>query len=164
MRRMPSFDIVSRTDLQEVDNAVNGVRREIAQRFDFKGSRCAVERKEGVLTLLADDDFKLRQMRDLLNAYCARRKIDLRALDFREPESAAGGSLRQAVAVRQGVDQEAARAIVKKVKAAKMKVQVAVQGDRLRVSGKKRDDLQAAISLCRALNLPLALQFENMRD
>lgn len=161
---MPSFDIVSRTDLQEVDNAMNGARREIAQRFDFKGTRCAIDRKEGVITLLADDDFRLRQMRDLMGGWLARRKVDARALDFGEPEAASGGALRQTVVVKQGVDADAAREIVKKVKAAKMKVQVAVQGDRLRVSGKKRDDLQAVIALCRGLNLPLALRFENMRD
>ena len=161
---MPSFDIVSRTDLQEVDNAMNGARREIAQRFDFKGTRCAIDRKEGVITLLADDDFRLRQMRDLMGGWLARRKVDARALDFGEPEAASGGALRQTVVVKQGVDADAARKIVKKVKAAKMKVQVAVQGDRLRVSGKKRDDLQAVIALCRGLNLPLALRFENMRD
>lgn len=161
---MPSFDIVSRTDLQEVDNAINGVRREIAQRFDFKGSKCTLERMEAVITLMADDDFKLRQMHDLVNTHFTRRKVDLRALDFREPESAAGGALRQAIHVQQGVDQDTARAIVKKVKTAKMKVQVAIQGDQLRVSGKKRDDLQAVISLCKGLNLKLALQYENMRD
>ena len=161
---MPSFDIVSRTDLQEVDNAMNGARREIAQRFDFKGTRCAIDRKEGVITLLADDDFRLRQMRDLMGGWLARRKVDARALDFGEPEAASGGALRQTVVVKQGVYADAAREIVKKVKAAKMKVQVAVQGDRLRVSGKKRDDLQAVIALCRGLNLPLALRFENMRD
>lgn len=161
---MPSFDIVSRTDLQEVDNAMNGARREIAQHFDFKGTRCAIDRKEGVITLLADDDFRLRQMRDLMGGWLARRKVDARALDFGEPEAASGGALRQTVVVKQGVDADAAREIVKKVKAAKMKVQVAVQGDRLRVSGKKRDDLQAVIALCRGLNLPLALRFENMRD
>ena len=102
---MPSFDIVSRTDLQEVDNAINGVRREITQRFDFKGSKCALERKEEVITLLADDDFKLRQMHDLVNTYFTRRKVDLRALDFKEPESASGGALRQTLIVQQGVDQ-----------------------------------------------------------
>ncbi len=161
---MPSFDIVSRTDLQEVDNAINGVRREIAQRFDFKGSKCALDRKDTEVTLLADDDFKLRQMHDLVHTHLTRRKVDLRALDFKDPESAAGGALRQAILVKQGVDQDSAREIVKKVKATKMKVQVAIQGDQLRVSGKKRDDLQQVISLCRELDLKLALQFENMRD
>ena len=161
---MPSFDIVSRTDLQEVDNAINGVRREITQRFDFKGSRCALERKEEVITLLADDDFKLRQMHDLVNTHFTRRKVDMRALEFKEPESASGGALRQTLLVKQGVDQDAAREIVKRVKATKLKVQVAIQGNQLRVSGKKRDDLQEVMSLCRELNLKLALQFENMRD
>ena len=147
---MPSFDIVSRTDLPEVDNALNAMRREIDQRFDFKGSNCSIERDDTELTILADDDLKLRQMHELLKGHLTRRKVDSGALDFKEPEKAAGQSVRQK--------------IVKEIKAAKMRVQVAIQGDELRVSGKKRDDLQAAMQTVKAMKLDLPLQYVNFRD
>ncbi len=161
---MPSFDIVSRTDLPEVDNAINAMRREIDQRFDFKGSSCSIERDEALLTILADDDLKLRQMHELLKGHLTRRKVDAGALDFQEPEKAAGQSVRQKVVVRQGVPSELSKKIVKEIKAAKMKVQVAIQGDELRVTGKKRDDLQAAIQTVKGMKLDLPLQYVNFRD
>ena len=113
---MPSFDIVSKTDLAEVDNAVQGVVREIGTRFDFKGSKCSVERKETLITMLADDDMKLRQMQELLRGYIVRRKLDAAALDFKEPQKASGNALRQEVAVKQGIDQTLAKRIVKDIK------------------------------------------------
>jgi uncharacterized protein YajQ (UPF0234 family) len=155
---MPSFDIVSKTDLAELDNALNGMSREIATRFDFKGSRCAVERKENLITMLADDDMKLRQMQELLRGYLARRKLDPGCLEMREPEKASGNALRQQVVVKQGIDQTLAKRIVKAIKDAKLKVQAAIQGDELRVTGKKRDDLQAAIQLVRGLGIEQPLQ------
>ena len=161
---MPSFDIVSRTDLPEVDNAINAMRREIDQRFDFKGSNCSIERDDAMLTILADDDLKLRQMHELLKGHLTRRKVDAGALDFQEPEKAAGQSVRQKVVVRQGVPSELSKKIVKEIKAAKMKVQVAIQGDELRVTGKKRDDLQAAIQTVKGMKLDLPLQYVNFRD
>ena len=161
---MASFDIVSRTDLPEVDNALNAMRREIDQRFDFKGSNCSIERDEAVLTILADDDLKLRQMHELLKAHLTRRKVDAGALAFNEPEKAAGQSVRQKVEVRQGLPQELSKKIVKEIKAAKLKVQVAIQGDELRVTGKKRDDLQSAIQAVKAMKLDLPLQYVNFRD
>ena len=161
---MPSFDIVSRTDLQEVENAVQGIRREIGQRFDFKGSKCSIERKEGELLLLADDDFKLKQMHDLLTTYLARRKVDARSLDYGKPEEASGGSLRQTIKIKNGIDQETAKSISKSIRDSKLKVQAAIQGEELRVSGKKKDDLQAAIALCKEMKLSLPLQFVNFRD
>lgn len=161
---MPSFDIVSRTDLQEVENAVQGIRREIGQRFDFKGSKCAIERKEQELILLADDDFKLKQMHDLLATYLARRKVDARALEYGKPEEASGGALRQTVKIRNGIDQETAKSISKAIRDSKLKVQAAIQGDELRVSGKKKDDLQAVITLCREMKVDLPLQYVNFRD
>ena len=161
---MPSFDIVSRTELTEVDNALNAMRREIEQRFDFKGSKCAIERDDALLTILADDDLKLRQMHELLKGHLTRRKVDAGALEFKDPEKAAGQSVRQKVVVRQGVPQELSKRIVKEIKAGKMKVQVAIQGDELRVTGKKRDDLQAAIQAVKAMKLDLPLQYVNFRD
>jgi uncharacterized protein YajQ (UPF0234 family) len=161
---MPSFDIVSKTDLAEVDNALNGLRREIGTRFDFKNSKCSIERQENLLTMLADDDMKLRQMQELLKTYLVRRKLDAGALEFKDPEKAAGNALRQLVTVKQGIDQTIARRIVKAIKDGKLKVQAAIQGDELRISGKKRDDLQTAIALVKGLKIEQPLQYVNFRE
>jgi cyclic-di-GMP-binding protein len=161
---MPSFDIVSRTDLAEIDNALNNLRREITQRFDFKGSKSSIERKDAELTINADDDMKLRQLQELLKGHLTRRHVDAGVLDFKEPEKAAGASLRQSVRIRQGIEQDLARKVVKAIKDSKMKVQVAIQGDELRVTGKKRDDLQGAIQLVKGLDLGMPLQYVNFRD
>jgi cyclic-di-GMP-binding protein len=161
---MPSFDIVSKTDLAEIDNALQGMMREIATRFDFKGSKCTIERKDAELTINADDDLKLRQMHELLKGYVTRRKLDAGALEFKPPEKASGNTLRQTVLVKQGIDATLAKRIVKEIKDAKLKVQASIQGDELRVSGKKRDDLQAAIQLVRGLKIEQPLQYVNFRD
>jgi uncharacterized protein YajQ (UPF0234 family) len=161
---MPSFDVVSRTDLQEVSNAVQGAMREIGTRFDFKGSACEIEQSDETLTIRADDALKLKQVQELLRAHLARRKVDAGAFDFAEPEKASGASLRQTVTVKQGIERDLAQRIVKEVKKAKLKVQVAIQGDELRVSGKKRDDLQGAIALIKGLKIEHPLQYVNMRD
>ncbi len=161
---MPSFDIVSKTDLAEVDNALDGIRREIAQRFDFKGSKCTIERKENDITLLADDEPKLKQMQDLMKVYFTRRNVDPKALDFKTQERAAGDALRQVVTVKQGIDRELGKTLTKEIKDSKIKVQVSIQGDELRVTGKKRDDLQEAIALVQKLPVDLPLQYVNFRD
>lgn len=161
---MPSFDIVSKLDLAEVDNALAGLSREIATRFDFKDSKSSVTHEKGTLTILADDELKLRQVQELLRMHMVRRKVDPGALDFKTPEKAAGQSVRQTVALRQGIDQELSKSIVRAIKDAKLKVQTAIQGDELRVTGKKRDDLQAAIALVRGLKLEQPLQYVNFRD
>ncbi len=161
---MPSFDIVSKTDLAEVDNALQNMRREIETRYDFKGAKCSIERKESELTILADDDLKLKQMHELLQAHLARRKIDHGVLDYKEPQKAAGQSVRQVVVVKSGIDKELAKTIVKDLKSAKLKVQVAIQGDELRVTGKQRDDLQDAIQHVKGMKVELPLQFVNFRD
>jgi len=161
---MPSFDIVSETDLAEVDNAIQGVMREIGTRFDFKGSKCTVERKEALITLLADDDMKLRQMQELLRGYMVRRKLEASALEFKDPQTASGNTLRQEVNIKQGIDQTLAKRIVKEIKDSKLKVQVSIQGDELRVTGKSRDDLQNAMALVRRGGYDLPLQFTNFRD
>lgn len=161
---MASFDIVSKTDLAEVDNAVNGVKRELENRYDFKGSKVEIEHKEGEITILADDDYKLKTMQEMLKANFVRRKLEASALDFQKEEAAAGQALRQKVKVKQGVDQDTAKQIVKHIKDAKMKVQASIRGDEVRVDGKKRDDLQEAIALVRGMTLSLPLQFINFRD
>ena len=161
---MPSFDIVSRTELPEVDNAVNSAMREIDTRYDFKGSSCSIERKEDSLLIVADDDMKLRQVQELLRGHLAKRKVDGGAFDFQEAEKAGGNTIRQAVIIKQGVERELAQKLVKAVKQAKMKVQVAIQGDELRVTGKKRDDLQQAIALVKDLKIEQPLQYVNFRD
>jgi len=161
---MPSFDVVSRLDLAEVDNAIAGIDREIGTRFDFKGSKCSVKRDEGAITLVADDDLKLKQLHELLKVHLTRRRVDPASLDFKTPEKASGNTVRQTVALRQGIDSELARRLVREVKDSKLKVQVAIQGDELRVSGKKRDDLQAAITVMRDLKIEQPLQYLNFRD
>ena len=161
---MPSFDIVSRLDLAEVDNALAGIAREIATRYDFKDSKSAVTREEGAITVLADDELKLKQLHELLKVHLTRRKVDAGALDFKPAEKASGNMMRQTVALRQGIDRELAKQIVTAIKQAKLKVQTAIQGDELRVTGKKRDDLQEAIALIRGLKIEQPLQYENFRD
>ena len=161
---MPTFDIVCKTDLMEMDNAINGVNRETKQRFDLKGSKCEVQRQEILLTIVADDDMKLRQMQDLILNYAARRKIDMRSLDFQTPQDASGGSLRQPVVIKQGINQELSKKIMKAIRGSKIKVQVTQQGQELRVSGNKRDDLQATIQFVKELDLDEPLDYVNFRD
>lgn len=161
---MPSFDIVSKTDLAEVDNALDNIVREIDTRFDFKGSKCSISRKDETLTLLADDQLKLNQMHELLKTHLTRRKVDAAALEYKDPEKASGDTLRQTIIVRQGVEKDLAKKLVKELKDSKLKVQVSIQGDSLRVTGKKRDDLQEAIQFVRGLKVDMPLQYENFRD
>ena len=161
---MPSFDIVSKTDLAEAKNAIDNVTREMETRYDFKGSKSKVAIADAVITIDADDDLKLRQVHELIKAHMTRRKIDAGVLDFRTPEKAAGQAVRQQVAIRQGIDTDTAKKIVKDIKAAKLKVQAAIQGDELRITGKKRDDLQAAIAHVKGLKIELPLQYVNFRD
>jgi cyclic-di-GMP-binding protein len=161
---MPSFDIVSRVDLAEVDNAIAGITREVATRFDFKGSKCTIARNEGEIALAADDELKLKQMHELLKVHLTRRKVEAAALDYKPPQKAAGNTLRQTILLRQGIDADLARRLVREIKDSKLKVQVAVQGGELRVSGKKRDDLQAAIALVRGLSIEQPLQYLNFRE
>ena len=161
---MPSFDIVSRVDIAEVDNAIAGIGREIATRFDFKGSKCTIERKEGELQLVADDDLKLKQMHELLKVHLTRRKVEAGALDFKPPEKGSGNTMRQTIVLRQGVDANLGKQLVRELKDSKLKVQVSLQGSEVRVTGKKRDDLQAAIGLVRGLKIEQPLQYVNLRE
>ena len=161
---MPSFDIVSRTEMTEVDNAVQGAMREIGTRYDFKGSDSSIERNDETLLIKTEDDLKLKQVQELLRGHMAKRKVDVGVLDFKEPEKAFGNSLRQTVLVKQGIERDLAQKIVKTIKGSKVKVQGAIQGDELRVSGKKRDDLQAAIALIKESKIDQPLQYINFRD
>jgi cyclic-di-GMP-binding protein len=161
---MPSFDIVSRLDMAEVDNALAGLTREITTRYDFKDSKSSVTRQESDLLILADDELKLCQLHELLKMHLTRRKVDAGALEFKPAEKASGNMQRQTVVLKQGVDRELAKRLVRELKDSGLKVQAAVQGEELRVTGKKRDDLQAAIALLRGLKIEQPLQYVNFRD
>ncbi len=161
---MPSFDIVSEVDWNEVRNAVNQANREIGTRYDFKGSDARVEEADPLLTLHADDRFKVGQVLDVLLLKLSRRGVDVAALDKSEPKSSPTGKSVQEVRVQQGIDTDRARKIVKIVKGGKYKVQAAIQGEQVRVTGKKRDDLQEVIAFLREQDLGLPLQFTNFRD
>ena len=162
---MPSFDIVSETDLQEVDNAIHQVVKEIGTRYDFKGSKSKVVRKEAEITLHADDEYKREQVVELLREKLVRRKVDIRVLSFGTVEAASGGMVRQVITVRQGIEAALARQLVKLIKTSKIKVQTAIQGTELRVTGKKRDALQGVITLLKGEpTVEMPLQFTNFRE
>lgn len=160
-----SFDIVSQVDLQEVDNAVNQALKEIATRYDFKGSKSKIEfdRANKKIVLLADDDMKLRALKDILSMRCAKRNISVKSLKFGTEEKALGGAIRQEVEVIQGIPADKAKEIVRIIKEGKFKVQAAIQNEQIRVSGKDKDDLQAVIHILRESKVDLALQFVNYR-
>ena len=161
---MPSFDIVSEVDMQEVRNAVDQANREITNRFDFKGSDARVEQSEGQLSVFADDEFKIGQARDILQLKLTKRNVDIACLELGEVQIIGGNKARQDIAVRQGLDTELAKKIVRLIKDQKLKVQASIQGEQVRVTGKKRDDLQVAIALLRQQKLDLPLQYINFRD
>ena len=161
---MPSFDIVSKTDMTSVDNALQGVIKEMQVRYDFKGSKSEVSKTDETITILADDDLKRRQVEELLVTHLTRKGVDTKALEFGKLEQAAGNMVRQIITVKQGLQRDVAQKIVKAIKSSKLKTQAAVQGDEIRVSGKKRDDLQATMAMIKELDVDLPLQFENFRD
>jgi uncharacterized protein YajQ (UPF0234 family) len=161
---MPSFDIVSEVNQQEVKNAVEQVNKEITNRYDFKGSDARVEQKELVLTVFADDDFKLGQVMDVLRTRLAKRNVDVRALDPGAVEKISGDKVKRPVTVKVGVPQEKGKQIQRLIKDAKLKVQASIQGDAVRVSGAKKDDLQSAIQLVRTSVTDIPIQFSNFRD
>ncbi|MFZ5646298.1 MAG: YajQ family cyclic di-GMP-binding protein [Bacillota bacterium] len=163
MSKENSFDIVSRVDLQEIDNALNQVMKEIRSRFDFKGSKSNVEYSEGRIIIHADDDFKLKSVIDIMESKMVKRGINLKALRYGKVEKAAGDTVRQKVDVVQGVDKDLARDIIKLVKDTKLKVQASFQNDQVRVSGKNRDDLQQVIRVIKERDWEIPLQFVNMR-
>lgn len=161
---MASFDIVSRVELQEVDNAVNMTRKAILTRFDFRGSKTEItlDKKERKVHILTEDEMKMRSIQDVLLEHFARRKVDVKCLEAKEIQMASHGMVQREIAIKEGVDPETARTIVKLVKEQKLKVQAAIQENQVRVSAKKIDDLQAVIQAVRGAKLPIALQFVNM--
>jgi cyclic-di-GMP-binding protein len=161
---MPSFDIVSEVNKVEVHNAVDQANKEVGTRFDFKGSDARIEPKENVLTLYADDDFKLSQVTDILTAKLTKRGVDIRSLKYGDVEKVSGNKVKQAITVREGVEQELAKKIVRVIKDSKMKVQASIQGEAVRVSGTKRDELQNAIALVKKSITDFPLQYQNFRD
>ena len=160
---MPSFDVVSDFDSHEASNAVDQANREVNTRFDFKGTGSKYELDETVVTLTTQSDFQLKQMVDILHLKLTKRGVDIACLEEQEPEFS-GNEARQRLVLRRGIDTDRARKLVKQIKGAKLKVQAAIQGDKLRVSGKKRDDLQAVIRLLKETEIGLPLQYENFRD
>ncbi len=160
-----SFDIVSEADLQEVDNAVNQAKKEMAQRFDFKGSKSSIEynRAEKKITLVGDDDFKLNSVRDMLANKLAKRAVSIKFLTFKDPERVFGGCLQQAVELAAGIPQDKAKELVKIIKGLGLKVQAQIEGEKVRVSSPKKDDLQIVISHLRKIDFPIAVTFCNYR-
>lgn len=160
---MPSFDVVSEVDMHELQNAVDQTAREIGTRFDFKGTASKIERADTTLTLIGDNPFQVQQVQDILLAKMAKRGLDVACLDIAEAE-VSGNVARQKITVRQGIDKETAKKVVKLIKESQIKVQAAIQGEQVRVTGKKRDDLQQVMALLRHGDLGLPLQFNNFRD
>ncbi len=163
---MPSFDIVSKINMQEVDNAVNSVMREISNRYDFKGAVFSIElnQKDNLILVTSDSEYRLGAIGDSLKVFATKRGIDVKALDFQKEEKAGGNMLKQEIKLRNGIEQELAKKITKHIKDTKMKVQASIKGDEIRIDGKKRDDLQEAIALLRSGNYEIPLQFINFRD
>ncbi|MFZ5649762.1 MAG: YajQ family cyclic di-GMP-binding protein [Bacillota bacterium] len=163
MSKENSFDIVSRVDLQEIDNALNQVMKEIKNRFDFKGSKSSVEYADGKIVIHSDDDFKLKSVVDIMESKMVKRGINLKALRYGKVEKAAGDTVRQKIDIVQGVDKDLAKDIIKLAKDTKLKVQASFQNDQVRVSGKNRDDLQQVIRVIKERDWEIPLQFINMR-
>ena len=161
---MPSFDVISKINHQEFDNALSNCLREIGNRFDFKGLYISIERKENLITTVAPDELKLRQVNELLQTHLIRRKVDPRVLIVKSSENASGGSLRQLSELKEGISQENAKKIIAEIKKLKLKIQIKIQGDELRVDGKKKDDLQEAISAIKSIDIGLPIEFVNFRD
>lgn len=161
---MPSFDISSEVNKVELNNAIDQTNKEVSTRFDFKGSDARVEIKELQLTIYADDEFKLGQVMDIFTGKCAKRNVDVRALDVKDVEKVSGNKVKQTVNVRNGIEGDKAKQIVKLIKDSKIKVQGSIQGDTVRVNGAKRDDLQEAIALVKKSVTDVPLQFGNFRD
>ncbi len=160
---MPSFDMVSEVEMHEIANATDQASREVATRFDFKGTDSSFAREEAVITVSSESEFQVEQMLDILRSKLNRRGIDLKALAIDPPETV-GKQVRRTVTVRQGLDSETCRKAVKEIKGLKLKVQAAIQGEQVRVTGKKRDDLQRVIAAMREIDLGIPVQFTNFRD
>lgn len=161
---MPSFDIVSKVEMQEVDNAVNQAIKEIAQRYDFKGSKSEISQEKESIKVLADDDYKLKAVIDVLQSKFIKRNISIKSLQYGKVEPASGGMVRQIITIQQGISKEKGKEIVAAIKESKIKVQGQIQDDQVRVTGKNRDDLQETIQLLKGKDLDLEMQFVNFRE
>ena len=161
---MPTFDIISKINYPEFDNALANCLREIGNRYDFKGLKISIERKDKIITTLAPDELKLKQVNELLQIHLIRRKVDPRVIAIKNAESAAGTTIRQVSELEEGISQENAKKIIADIKRLKLKIQIKIQGEELRAEGKKRDDLQEAIAAIEAINIGLPIEFVNFRD
>ena len=161
---MPSFDVISKINYPEFDNALANCLREITNRYDFKGLNILIERKDKTITTLAPDEIKLKQVNELLQVHLIRRKVDPRVITVKSSESAAGTTIRQVSELKEGISQENAKKIIADIKKLKLKIQIKIQGEELRTEGKKRDDLQEAISAIQAIDIGLPIEFVNFRD
>ncbi len=161
---MASFDVVSRIDFQEIDNAIANALREITNRYDFKGSDTSLERSDKTITVITDDELKLNQVNDLLISHFVRRSLDPLALGKKEKEKAGGDRIRQTISLVEGIEQDMAKKITSEIKNSKMKVQAKINGNELRIDGKKRDDLQSAMQLIEDIKIGIPIQFINFRD
>ena len=161
---MPSFDVVSQVDMQEVSNALQQTRKEVEQRYDFKGSKTEIEQEKDAIKITSENDFKVKAVVDVLQSKLVKRGINLKSLEYGKIEPAAGSTARQLITIHQGLDTDAAREVVKLIKETKLKVQAQVQDDQVRVSAKARDDLQGVIQSLRGADFRRPLQFINMRD
>ena len=158
---MPSFDVISKINYQEFDNALANCLREIGNRYDFKGLNITIERKEKNVTTLAPDELKLKQVNELLQTHLIRRKVDPRVFDIKSSEGASGGAIRQVSELKEGISQENAKKIIADIKKMKLKIQIKIQGEELRVDGKKKDELQEAITAIKAIDIGLPIDFVN---
>ena len=161
---MPSFDIISKVNYQEFDNALANCLREISNRYDFKGLNISIDRKEKTITTVATDELKLKQVNELLETHLIRRKVDPRVLSVKKSESAAGRTIRQVSELKEGISQENAKKIIGNIKKLKLKIQIKIQGEELRVNGKKRDDLQDVVAVIKTIDIGLPIEFINFRD
>ena len=161
---MPSFDIVSTVDMQEVDNAINQTVKEIAQRYDFKKSKSEVTLEKDSVKILADDDFRLKAIVDILQSKCIKRGVSLKTLKYGTPEPASGGMIRQIVSIQQGISKEKGKEVIAVIKETKLKVQAQIQEEQVRVTGKNIDDLQEVIGLLKGKDLGIELQYINFRQ
>ena len=161
---MPSFDVISKINYQEFDNALANCLREISNRFDFKGLNISIERKDKTITTLAPDNLKLKQVNELLQTHLVRRKVDPRVLSVKNSENATGGAIRQISELKEGISQENAKKIITHIKSLKLKIQIKIQGEELRADGKKRDDLQEAIAAIKTIDIGLPIEFVNFRE
>ena len=161
---MPSFDVISKVNYQEFDNALANCLREISNRYDFKGLNILIERKDKNITTIATDELKLKQVNELLETHLIRRKVDPRVLSIKNTEGASGGTIRQVSDLKEGISQENAKRIIEDIKKLKLKIQIKIQGEELRVDGKKRDDLQDAIATIKTIDIGLPIEFINFRD